>query len=170
MQNVDIRLADLPITHRFVTWSIAQITPFNNYRKMFRWISECRVIRVCPCPDPVCGTVYLTMPDGGDPPYETGWNMLNTSKGWVLVHFDDDWIKIEAVGSDAINVDVEITQELRDRLRDKQFPHKEEIELALVSGHAPTQSSPGHKARAILRDWLSGLEEKPAVSLEVDTL
>ena len=170
MRNVDIRLADLPVTHRFVTWSITQVSPFDNYRKVFRWIAECRVIRVCPCPDPVCGTVYLTIPDGGDPAYEIGWNILLTNKGSVLVDFDKDWIKIEALGSDAINADVEITQELRDRMRDKQFPHKDEVELALKRSQAPSQPSSDHEARGILRDWVSTLEEKPVMTIEIDSL
>jgi hypothetical protein len=170
MQNVDIRLADLPISHRFLTWNITRNTPFDNFRRVFRWIAECRVIRICPCREPLCATTYLTLPDDGDPPYETGTSIFHTNKGSLYTQFVEDWIKIEALGDDFIRDGEETTQTRTDELRDQKFPHSDELNRALESGHAPTQPVPACKARAILRDWLSGLEESPAVSLEVDTL
>lgn len=148
----DIRLAELPVAHRFTAWVIAHKLRFS-YREALAALGESRVIRICPCGDPACASMHLGLPDASRLPLPKGSIYWNTTAGLIALSVDSERIEVEA---------------LRTREGDSPFPHYEETLQATRKEHSSTRAIVAREARRRLRDWLSNLENRELVHVTVD--
>ena len=150
--NVDIRLADLPIAHRFAAWAITRRLRFT-YREILSALADRHVIEICPCGDFMCTTMSFTTPDPGHLALPDGGNIWSTTSGMIGLATYKDHVEIEALRTDAYK---------------PPFPHQEEIRQALHDGYSPTRTMHARQARQIFRKWLADLEESEIPVFEMN--
>ena len=150
--NVDIRLADLPIAHRFAAWAITRRLRFS-YREILSALANRHVIEICPCGDAMCTTMSFTTPDPGQLALPDGGDIWSTTSGMICLATYKDHVEIEALRTDAYK---------------PPFPHREEIRQALHDGYSPTRTMRARRARQIFRKWLADLEENEIPVFEMN--
>lgn len=145
MPNKDLKLGQLPISHRVAAWLIAQYTP-HDYRQLMKLTADARVVRICSCGDPECATFVLERDPRIDPG-KTGYTSKSTDAGWLFAIFNEKTIEIEALAYD-------------------NYPHQQELQDA-NDGRTEYKPCPGWEASRKFREWVDNMQEQEIEKFDV---